>query len=176
MTERSEREALNNCEPVLTHAQIRKAIFRIAREIDSRHNGQEVEFVVVLKGALPFFAFLLVELVDCGVGYNYHFVRELRGGRDECFLFSPATVLEGKIVIIVEDIVDEGLTLKHLLKSICGVCKPASIEIAALVSRQDNHDLKLDYTGFTLPAGYLYGFGLDINERFRDLCNIYVSK
>jgi len=78
--------------------------------------------------------------------------------------------LEGLDVLVVEDIVDSGLTLKYLLKNLAGR-KPASLEVAALLRKEGIQQVNLDirYTGFEIPNEFVVGYGLDFAERFRNL-------
>ncbi len=78
--------------------------------------------------------------------------------------------LEGLDVLVVEDIVDSGLTLKYLLKNLAGR-KPASLEVAALLRKEGIQRVNLDirYTGFEIPNEFVVGYGLDFAERFRNL-------
>jgi hypoxanthine phosphoribosyltransferase len=78
--------------------------------------------------------------------------------------------LEGRDVLLVEDIVDSGLTLKYLLKNLAGR-KPASLEVAALLRKEGLQMVPLDirYTGFDIPPEFVVGYGLDYAERFRNL-------
>ncbi len=78
--------------------------------------------------------------------------------------------LEGLDVLVVEDIVDSGLTLKYLLKNLAGR-KPASLEVAALLRKEGIQQVNLDirYTGFEIPNEFVVGYGLDYAERFRNL-------
>jgi hypoxanthine phosphoribosyltransferase len=78
--------------------------------------------------------------------------------------------LEGLDVLVVEDIVDSGLTLKYLLKNLAGR-KPASLEVAALLRKEGIQQVNLDirYTGFDIPNEFVVGYGLDFAERFRNL-------
>jgi len=78
--------------------------------------------------------------------------------------------LEGRDVLLVEDIVDSGLTLKYLLKNLAAR-KPASLEVAALLRKEGIQMVPLDirYTGFDIPPEFVVGYGLDYGERFRNL-------
>lgn len=78
--------------------------------------------------------------------------------------------LDGMDVLVVEDIVDSGLTLKYLLKNLAGR-KPASLEVAALLRKEGPQQVELDirYTGFQIPNEFVVGYGLDFAERYRNL-------
>jgi len=83
--------------------------------------------------------------------------------------------LEGRRVLIVEDVVDSGLTLNYLRKYL-GARKPASLDVCALLLKEGEQrvEQELKYIGFTIPSDFVVGYGLDVNERYRNLDGIYV--
>ena len=83
--------------------------------------------------------------------------------------------LEGRRVLIVEDVVDSGLTLNYLRKYL-GARKPASLDVCALLLKEGEQrvEQELKYVGFSIPSDFVVGYGLDVNERYRNLDGIYV--
>lgn len=84
--------------------------------------------------------------------------------------------LTGKHVIIVEDIIDTGTTLSHLLPTLMDKAGPASVQVCTLLSKRLNEPAKCEakYVGFSIPNHFIVGYGLDYNELYRDVRDIYV--
>ena len=163
--------------PVYSRVEIRNAVCRIARAINRDCEGKEVLFLSVLKGSFVFLADLVREVrVPCAV----EFVRLSSYGSDT--RSSGAVRLEmphreplfGRHVIVVEDIVDSGLTLSRLLDHLRAE-QPASVAVCALVDKTGRREasVRIDYSGFVLEEGFLVGYGLDFAERYRNLSAIY---
>lgn len=150
----------------------------LAARINEDYRGRDVIVLCVLNGAFMFFADLVRRLE---VDPLLDFLRVASYGKNDessgavSFTKDVELSLAGKDVLIVEDIVDTGRTMAFLTKEIRsrGV---NSLRIAALVDKVERRtvNLAVDYAGFTIPSGFLVGYGLDYAERFRELPGIYV--
>ncbi|MBI5445225.1 MAG: hypoxanthine phosphoribosyltransferase [Deltaproteobacteria bacterium] len=161
---------------VYSAEEIRAAVAAVAREIDRDYAGREVLFLAVLKGAFIFLADLVREVrVPCAVD----FVRISSYGAGTCTTGVPKERLRrtepvaGRHVIVVEEVVDSGLTLRSLLEGLAAE-RPASLKVCALVNKTERRqaEVPIDYRGFTLPGGFIVGYGMDYGERFRNLPDI----
>ena len=168
-------QALNE---LISPESIAKRVDELARRINEDYRGKDPVVLCVLNGAFMFFADLVRKLK---VEPRVDFVRLSSYGKSDTSSGSIAFVkdaelpLAGKDVLIVEDIVDTGLTMDFLVREIRsrGV---NSLRIAALVDKVERRtvDLTVDYVGFTIPSGFIVGYGLDYVGRFRELPGIYV--
>ena len=152
---------------------IRQQVRRLARIITQEYRSQEPILIGVLNGVFLFFADLVREI---SIPLKIDFVRAASYGSQDV---SSGTItvtkdievpIEGKPVIVVEDIVDTGLTLFHLVNHIKEK-KPKSVKICALINKLERREreIQIDYWGFEIKAGFLVGYGLDYNEQFRYL-------
>ena len=155
---------------------LRERVEQLAAEISADYAGKSVVLVCVLKGAVLFLADLMRELtVECEVDFmavsSYGDATESSGVvRVLKDLDRP---IEGRHVIVVEDIVDSGRTLSKLLEML-GTRGPASLEVCALLTKPSRREVELDaaYTGFEIPDRFVVGYGLDHAERHRNLPHI----
>lgn len=165
---------------LISREQIAKRVAELAEQITRDYSGETILFVGVLKGASIFLSdlarqvrldatFDFISVSSYGAGTRSSGEVKLNKDVDQS--------LEGKNVIIVEDILDTGLTLKFLLKQFANH-KPKSLKIAALldkVSRRIN-DVRGDYVGFEIPDEFVVGYGLDFAERYRNLPDVCILK
>lgn len=150
----------------------------LARQISSDYEGKDPIVIGILNGVVFFFADLVREM---GIPSRIDFIRaasygsRMTSGGAIRFTKDVEIPIEGKEVIIVEDIVDTGLTLKQIVKRLEEKA-PGSIRICALIDKLERRDEKvtIDYCGFTIKEGFLVGYGLDYNEQYRYLPDIYV--
>jgi len=153
--------------------QIQTRIQELGAAITRDYAGRTPLFVVVLKGAVPFGADL-VRAVDLPLTLDFIAVSSYglatKSSGEVRLLKDLDMSLRGQDVIIVEDIVDTGLTLSYLL-DIFYRREPASIRVAALLDKPERRQRKVDvtYVGFTIPNEFVVGFGLDYAERYRNL-------
>ncbi len=145
----------------------------LADEISRDYEGRELLLVGVLKGAVFFLSDLMRGLrVPCEVDFmavsSYGSSTESSGVVR--ILKDLDTPIEGRDVLVVEDIVDSGLTLKYLLRTL-SARNPSSLEVCALLEKPERRkvDLEIRYTGFEIPNRFVIGYGLDHGERFRNL-------
>ena len=152
---------------------LRQRIRAIAAEINEDYAGKNLLLVGVLKGAVFFLADLMRQLdIDCELDFmavsSYGSSTESSGVVR--ILKDLDTPIEGRDVLIVEDIVDSGLTLSYLRKNL-GARSPASLEVCALLVKPDRFkvDPELRYVGFEVPDRFVVGYGLDHAQQLRNL-------
>jgi len=152
---------------------LRQRIRAIAAEINEDYAGKNLLLVGVLKGAVFFLADLMRQLdIDCELDFmavsSYGSSTESSGVVR--ILKDLDTPIEGRDVLIVEDIVDSGLTLSYLRKNL-GARSPASLEVCALLVKPDRFkvDPELRYVGFEVPDKFVVGYGLDHAQQLRNL-------
>jgi hypoxanthine phosphoribosyltransferase len=145
----------------------------LAAEISSDYAGRPLLLIGVLKGAVFFLADLMRQLeVDCEV--DFMAVSSYGASTDSSgvvrILKDLDAPIEGRDVLIVEDIVDSGLTLSYLFRML-RARGPASLEVCALLTKPQRReiDLPIRYVGFEIPNRFAIGYGLDYAERYRNL-------
>jgi hypoxanthine phosphoribosyltransferase len=150
-----------------------KRVQELGEEISHDYAGREIVLVGVLKGAVFFVADLMRHLeVHCSI--DFMAVASYGSSTDSSgvvrILKDLDISIEGKDVLIIEDIVDSGLTLNYLLRTL-RARNPASLEVCALLTKPDRRkvDLPIRYVGFEIPNEFAIGYGLDHEERYRNL-------
>jgi hypoxanthine phosphoribosyltransferase len=145
----------------------------LAAEISRDYTGRELLLIGVLKGAVFFLADLMRHLdVTCEV--DFMAVSSYGASTDSSgvvrILKDLDAPIEGRDVLIVEDIVDSGLTLSYLFRML-RARGPATLEVCALLTKPDRReiDLPIRYVGFEIPNRFAIGYGLDYGERYRNL-------
>jgi hypoxanthine phosphoribosyltransferase len=142
-------------------------------EITADYEGKELLLVGVLKGAI-FFLSDLMRQIDVPCEVDFMAVASYGSATDTSgivrILKDLDAAIEGRHVLIVEDIVDSGLTLQYLLRTL-QARNPASLEVCALLTKPDRRKVELParYIGFEIPDRFAVGYGLDHAERFRNL-------
>jgi hypoxanthine phosphoribosyltransferase len=165
-------------EILLTADQIQRRIAELAREIERDHPLGEIHLVGVLKGGFMFMADLIRTMqghvtVDFMALSSY--AKSTKSSGEVRVLKDLDSGLEGRQVVIVEDIVDTGLTLTYL-QDILRARAPKSLRTACLLSKPSRRkvDVKVDYIGFTIEDRFVVGYGLDYAEQYRNLPYIAV--
>ena len=145
----------------------------LGEEISADYAGKDVLLIGVLKGAVFFLADLMRQLeVECEV--DFMAVSSYGSSTDSSgvvrILKDLDAPIEGRHVLIVEDIVDSGLTLSYLLRTM-RAREPASLEVCALLTKPERRksNVEIRYTGFEIPNRFVIGYGLDHAQRFRQL-------
>lgn len=163
-----------NLEILYTEEQIQERIREIGREITNEYRGRELVLVSVLKGSCVFLADLM-RAIDLELTIDFMAVSSYKDGTvstgDVEILKDLSNPIRDKDVIVVEDIVDTGLTLSRLLE-ILGSRGAHSIKLASFLDKPEPRvktALKIDYTGFVVPNKFLVGYGLDAAGRYRNL-------
>lgn len=164
---------------LITHDQIKQAITKLAAEIRRDYQEKPPLLLGILKGSFVFMADLVREL---GLPVEVDFVKvsSYGAGMETSgkvrIMHGPKTKVKGKDVLIVEDIVDTGLTISSLINYLQKK-GPASIRLCTLTDKPSRHEVPvtIDYLGFTVPNKFIVGYGIDWNEKFRylpDICFI----
>jgi hypoxanthine phosphoribosyltransferase len=163
---------------LLRRDQIRRRVRAIARRMERDYEGERVHLICILKGACIFLADLLRELrlpvsVDF-VAISSYGKGTLPSGEVRITKDLDASI-EDLNVVIVEDILDTGLTLNYLYR-ILQTRKPRSLRIAALLDKPARRvkEVPADYVGFTIPDKFVVGYGLDFAEQYRNLPDVCV--
>jgi hypoxanthine phosphoribosyltransferase len=163
-------------EILISREQIAEAVARIGQEITRDFAGEDVILVGVLKGACLFLSDLARQ-IELDATFDFIAVRSY-GDRKESagevqLIKDVTTPLEGKNVVVVEDILDTGLTFTFLRKLLLAR-KPRTLKLAALLDKPSRRVLPIeaDYVGFKIPDKFVVGYGLDYAERFRNLPDI----
>ena len=167
-------------EILYSEQQLAEMVKRIAGEIRRDYEGGNLFLVAVLKGSLMFMADLMREL-DMPCEIDFMAVSSYGSGTSTSgevrVLKDLGSKLEGKDVLIVEDILDSGVTLSYL-KKMLSARNPQSIRIATLLDKPERRraDIVADYVGTTVPDRFIVGYGLDYAEQYRNLPYIGVLK
>lgn len=170
-----------NLEILFTEDEIRERITELGNEISREYRGRELVLVGVLKGSCVFLADLM-RAIDLELTIDFMSVSSYKDGTvstgDVEILKDLSNPIRGKDVIVVEDIVDTGLTLSRLLE-ILSSRGARSIKLASFLDKPEPRvktHLKIDYTGFVVPNEFLVGYGLDAAGRYRNLPFIAVVR
>jgi hypoxanthine phosphoribosyltransferase len=159
--------------PIVTQEQMRSRIRELGRQISADYAGKDLVLVGVLKGAYAFFADLARAIripvqVDFIIVTSYGTQAKMSG---KVKLVTELTEkIKNRDVLLVEDIVDSGLTVQYLIKALAKQ-KPSSIKVCTLLSKPERRvvDVPLQYIGFRIPNQYVVGYGLDYQQQYRNL-------
>ena len=163
---------------VVGSAALQERITELGREITDDYAGRPPLLVGVLKGAFVFMSDL-ARAIDLPVEFDFMAVSSYGSATKTSGVVRIVKDLDldltGRHVLVVEDIIDSGLTLNYLRRNLLAR-NPASLEICALLVREDQQkaDLDLKYVGFTIPPAFVIGYGLDVAERYRNLPDVRV--
>jgi hypoxanthine phosphoribosyltransferase len=150
-----------------------RRISELAQEISRDYQGRDLVLVGVLKGAV-FFLSDLMRRLEVPVEVDFMAVASYGSATKSSgvvrILKDLDAAIEGRDVLIVEDIVDSGLTLQYLLRNLAGR-NPQSLEVCALLIKPERQKVELPtrYVGFEIPNRFAIGYGLDYGERYRNL-------
>lgn len=157
---------------LLSEEEIQAKVKELGEEITRDYKGKKVFLLGILKGAVPFMADLMRK-IDLDLEYDFMDVSSYAGteSRGEVRILKDiSTSIDGKNIIIVEDIIDTGVTLSYLSK-ILSSRGAASIEIVTLLSKPERRkvELPVKYNGFVIEDEFVIGYGMDFNEKYRGL-------
>ena len=165
---------------LFSEEQLKSAVKKIAGEINRDYEGKEPVLIGILKGSVVFMADLMRRIsVDCTT--DFMSVSSYGGGTETSGSVRIRKDLDrsitGKDVIVIEDILDSGTTLSHLLE-ILEVRRPNSLKLCVLLDKPERRvtPVKYDYVGLTVPDEFIVGYGLDYDEKYRNLPYIGVLK
>lgn len=165
--------------PFLTVEQIQGRVRELALKISDDYNGREILAVGILRGAFMFFPDIVRNIsvpmrIDFLIASSY--VKSKTSGEIN-IVADIRENIEGRDVLLIEDIVDTGLTLKSIHDMLLAR-NPASLKICTFLDKKSRRkvDLKLDYVGFEIPDKFVVGYGLDFDGRFRNLPYISIFK
>ena len=169
-----------NLEPLFTSEQIQTRVAELGAEVARDYAGRTPLLVGVLKGAYIFLSDL-VRATDLRLGVEFMAISSYGAGTrssGEVKIVKDLDVpVEGRDILVVEDIVDTGLTLSYLIASLHGR-GAKSVRLAALLDKWERRerDVQIDYCGFRIPDAFVVGYGLDFAERYRNLPYVAVLK
>lgn len=172
---------MERVEVLLTEAEVDERIAEIGKQISRDYEGRSVHMICILKGGAPFMC-ELAKRITCNVSLDFMSVSSYGRGTESSgeikIVKDLDEPLEGKEVIVVEDIIDSGRTLSRLLE-IFRERKPAGIRLCTLLDKPDRRvarDVNVDYVGFQIPDEFVVGYGLDYDQKYRNLPYIGVVK
>jgi len=167
-------------QPLYPAEEIERQVIRLGKEINRDYQGKEIILVGILKGSFLFIADLcrqlegpltvdFMRLASYGSETQSSGIIELRKDLE--------VSIKGKHVLVVEDIIDSGLTLESLLLRL-QERQPASLKVCALIDKRARREVSLeaDYIGMTMNDGFIVGYGLDYDEHYRNLPGIYLAE
>lgn len=164
---------------LITQQEIKQTITRLAIEIKRDYKGKHPLFICILKGSFVFLADLIRQVdmpleVDFVKVSSYGSKKETSGKVK--MVHGLNTPIKGRDVLIVEDIIDTGLTISYLMEHLRKK-KPSSLKLCALTDKPSRRKVPVipDYLGFTVPDKFIVGYGIDWDEKFRylpDICFI----
>ncbi len=159
--------------PLYTKEQIAARVQELGAQIRADHGDVPITFIGVLKGSFLFLSDL-IRAVDGDATVEFLGVASYHGGTHSSGVVQITQDLRSSIedrhCVVVEDIVDTGLTIDYLLRML-EVRGPRSLKVAALLDKPDNREVevKVDYAGFSIPNEFVVGYGLDLGELYRNL-------
>ncbi len=165
---------------LISEQEIRRRIGEMGAEISADYDGLDVVLVCVLKGAVVFFADL-ARAMTCHLEMDFLSISSYGNNTKTSGIVRISkdmdTSITGRHVLIVEDIMDSGLTLNHLT-TLLRAREPASLKIACLLDKPERRecDISPDYVGFVIPNEFVLGYGLDYEQRYRNLPYVGVMK
>ncbi|MBU6248183.1 MAG: hypoxanthine-guanine phosphoribosyltransferase [Xanthomonadaceae bacterium] len=173
-------DALKKSDLLVDRAAIDAAVARMGGEIDAALGGERALFLTVMNGALMFAGHLALA-IRTDLEFDYVHATRYRGdttGHDLHWLREPQAPMDGRTVLLVDDILDEGHTLKAV-RDDCLRRGARRVLIASLCTKQ--HDrlvegIASDFNGFELPDRYVFGYGMDYHEQGRNLPGIYALR
>ena len=158
---------------LLTEEEVDKRINEVAAKISEEYAGKEIHLICILKGGV-FFTCELAKRITVPVEVEFMSVSSYGSGTESSGIVKIvqdlSTSIEGKNVIVVEDIIDTGRTLSYLLENL-KTRSPKSVRLCTLLDKPERRvvDVKVDYVGFEIPDEFVVGYGLDYDQQYRNL-------
>ncbi len=169
---------VNDTKTLISAADIQDKVAELAGQVDRDYAGKNPLLLCVLKGAVVFLADFMRRLtvpVEIDFIAVSSYGAATRSSGVVRILKDLETSIDGRHILIVEDIIDTGLTLKYLAENIRSR-GPASVKIVTLLDKPDRREVEIepDYCGFRIPDKFVVGYGLDFNERYRQLPQVSI--
>ena len=158
---------------LISQERLEQRIREMAEEISANHQGQVLHMICVLKSG-AYFMTQLSKYMTIPVTVGFMSVSSYGSGTVSSGVVKITKdldeTIEGRHVLVVEDIIDTGYTLSYLMELFKGR-KPASLELATMLNKPERRvrDVKIDYCGFGVPDKFIIGYGLDLDEKYRNL-------
>jgi len=167
-------------EVLISHQQIRERTKELGRQITEDYRGKDPLLICILKGGLMFLADLMRE-IDLPLEIDFIAVSSYGDSTESSgvvrILMDLERNIQGRHVLIVEDIIDTGRTLTYIIENL-RTRGPASVKVCTLLDKPSRRELEIpiDYVGFTIPDKFVIGYGLDYGEIYRNLPFVGVLK
>ncbi|NWF76921.1 MAG: hypoxanthine phosphoribosyltransferase [Nitrospirae bacterium] len=165
--------------PLFSESQIQIRVKELADRISKDYSGKDIIVIGILKGALMFFSDIIRRItipitIDFIIASSY--IKTQTSGEVKVF-YDVREEITNKDIILVDDIIDTGITLNKIRERVFSR-RPKSIKICVLLNKKDRRlvDVPLDYVGFDIPDEFVVGYGLDYENKFRNLPYISVFK
>lgn len=158
---------------LISEEEVQQKVSELAKMISEEYEGREVTLICILKGSV-FFTCELAKRITVPVKLDFMSVSSYGSGTESSgrvkIIKDLDESVEGKDIIVVEDIIDSGRTLSHLLK-LLSARSPRSIKLCTLLKKPDRLvvDVDIDYTCFIIPDKFVVGYGLDYDQKYRNL-------
>jgi hypoxanthine phosphoribosyltransferase len=155
---------------LFTEKQIQARVLELSKQIEKDYEGIPLVLCGVLKGCIPFLSDLM-RRIQGDVEIALIEMKSMVDGKNASIVFTTAMTLKDKNILIVEDIVDTGITLDYLIKHLEVEKGTKSIKVAAFLDKPEARKLEvpIHYRGFAVPNQFIVGYGLDYNEKYRNL-------
>ena len=163
---------MKEIEILINESRLEKRIEELGKQIEKDYKGKEIVFIGILKGSVMFMT-QLAKSIKNSVEFDFMDVSSYEGTESTGKIKVNKDIrnsIEGKDIIIVEDIIDTGRTLKYLIEDLKQK-NPSSLKIATMLSKPSRRvmELNVDYIGFAIDDKFVVGYGLDYNEKYRNL-------
>ena len=164
---------MDDIKVLIDEEKLQKRVDEIADQIQKEYKGREIILICILKGSI-FFTVDLARRIKGDVKIEFIRVSSYNDGTESSgeikMKLDLKDSIQGKDVIVIEDIIDTGRTLSYLIEYL-KMKKPNSVKLCALLDKPERRviDVKVDYTGFQIPDKFVIGYGLDYDEKYRNL-------
>jgi len=164
---------MDDIKVLIDEEKLQKRVDEIADQIQKEYKGREIILICILKGSI-FFTVDLARRIKGDVKIEFIRVSSYNDGTESSgeikMKLDLKDSIQGKDVIVIEDIIDTGRTLSYLIEYL-KMKKPNSVKLCALLDKPDRRTINVtvDYTGFQIPDKFVVGYGLDFDERYRNL-------
>ena len=163
---------MNEVKVLISEEEVNKRLDELARQIEKDYEGKDILALCVLKGSV-FFTVELTKKINKNIEFEFIEISSYGSGTTSGVVRITKDIkhsIEGKNVLIIEDILDTGKTLKYLIEHLAAK-KPKDIKICTLLDKPERRkvDVEAAYTGFTVQDKFIVGYGLDYDQKYRNL-------